>query len=218
MEIQIIPTIFAHNKKEFYDKLQKIFFLTSTFQIDFMDGLFVSSQSVSLNEIPPLSKFGKQFEAHLMLFSPNKIINKFIKKGFNKLIIHYESFSDEISINEAISQIKKNKVRSFLAINPETPVDILFSFQKKTEGFLIMGVHPGKEHQKIIQSTYEKIKIIRKKFPNFPIQVDGGVNDKTVSKLIKSGANILNIGSYLSSSEDPKKAFIKLENLIKNEG
>ena len=39
-----------------------------------------------------------------------------------------------------------------------------------------------------------------------PIQVDGGINDKTAPKVKENGAGILVAGSYLFGAEDMKKA------------
>ena len=76
-----------------------------------------------------------------------------------------------------------------------------------------MGVHPGKEHQSFIPPVYKKISQIRKANKKIIIQIDGGVNEKNVKKLIKSGANYLNSGSYVSSSQNPKQALLHLNNL-----
>ncbi|PIN81749.1 ribulose-phosphate 3-epimerase, partial [Candidatus Woesearchaeota archaeon CG10_big_fil_rev_8_21_14_0_10_32_9] len=42
--------------------------------------------------------------------------------------------------------------------------------------------------------------------------IDGGVNETTAKKLVKSGANILTTGSFVITSKDPKKAIKILQN------
>ena len=44
---------------------------------------------------------------------------------------------------------------------------------------------------------------------NIDIEVDGGINEDTVSKVTDAGANILVAGSAFFSSKDPK-AFVRL--------
>lgn len=203
----IIPTIFAHNKKEFISRFKKIIPVAKNIQIDFMDGKFVKSKSVSLKEIPDLKKYKNNFEAHLMCFNPEKYIQALKKKGFKKIIFHYESTNSQEKI---IAAIKKKKIQVYIAVNPETPVEKIFPYLEITSGILFMGVHPGKEHQNFISAVYKKIFQLRKINKKIKIQIDGGVNTKTASRLAKLGVNNINSGSFISESKKPREEFKKL--------
>ncbi len=200
----IIPTIFSTNKKEFDKKLNTLLPITKKIQIDIMDGVFVLTKSVNPKYIPDLKAYDKDFEAHLMVCEPKKYFEKIKNKGFKKIIFHIESFTSLTDVIQFKKFLKKQKITHVLAINPRTRLDELII--KNFDFFLIMGVQPGKEKQTLKQSTYNKIKIIRREKPNAKIQIDGGVNPKNASKLFKTGANYLNSGSYISSNKDPKKA------------
>ena len=50
-------------------------------------------------------------------------------------------------------------------------------------------------------------------FVKLNIQIDGGVNLKTIKKIVDSGANILNSGSFISSSDNPKNSLNILKKL-----
>lgn len=204
----IIPTVFSLNEREFYSKLDKLLTISKKIQIDFMDGEFVLLKSISPTLIPALSSFDNVFEAHLMVKNPRFYFRKIKNRGFKKIIFHVESFQ---VFNDALiffNELKKQKFIPVLAINPETKLTNLlitsFNF------FLIMGVHPGKEKQSLIPSTFDRIKQIRKLNPSAKIQIDGGVNPSNSSKLFKAGANYLNSGSYISDSDEPKKALLSL--------
>src|SRR3990167_2379229 len=147
MKAQIIPTIFAENKRDFKRRFEKALEFSDKIQIDFMDGKFVKSNSINLREMPDLKKYrAKSFEAHLMVYHPEKWIEQLKKKGFKKIIFHYEAVEEgEIS---------------------------------RLNGILIMGVNPGKEGQKFLEETYQKIIILRKISKNLDIEIDGGINDK----------------------------------------
>jgi len=43
------------------------------------------------------------------------------------------------------------------------------------------------------------------------IGVDGGINDKTIVKAKKVGANIFTVGSYFQKAENPRETFLKLK-------
>jgi len=205
---KVIPTIFNHNKKEFKERLEKIFSISKDFQIDFMDGKFVGEKSIKVKETPNLKKLNKNFEAHLMTMKPEKKIGILKRKGFNKVIFHYESSKNP---EKTIKKIKKYGLKCFIAINPETSVKRIFHFLENADGVLVMGVHPGKERQNFIPETYKKIKEIKKVFPKKTIQIDGGVNIPTAKRLKNLGVEIINTGSFVSKSESPKGNLEKLK-------
>ena len=49
----------------------------------------------------------------------------------------------------------------------------------------------------------EKIKTVRRKFPNLPIQVDGGINSHTIGACVEAGASRFVSGSTLFNANDP---------------
>jgi ribulose-phosphate 3-epimerase len=201
----IIPTIFSKNKKEFDERYKKLIKITKNIQVDFMDGKFVKAKSVQLKDIPKLPR-NYNFEAHLMCKNPESYVEKLKKKGFRKVIFHFNS-GDNV---KTIALIKESGMKAFLAVNPEDKVKDFCYILGLLDGVLVMGVHPGEEHQKFIPQTLNKIREI-KKLTDKPIQVDGGVNLETIKKLKKSGATIFNSGSFVSEAENPKKALIELK-------
>lgn len=209
--MRIIPTILVKTKKEFIKNLELLLPITKQIQVDIMDGIFVKQKSVALWRIPSLKKYNKQFEAHLMVARPKKYIAKLKRKGFEKIIFHVESTNRP---EKVIETIKKRKLTAFLAINPKTKIEQIIPHLKSVDGILLMGVHPGKSGQKLLPQTLTKIKQLRKMNKKMPIQIDGGVNDKTAKKLAKAGATILNTGSFVSGAKDPKAALAKLRKAI----
>jgi len=206
--MKIIPTILAKTKKELTENLKKILPITNSIQIDLMDGKFVRQRSLAIAQIPPLKKHKKNFEAHLMLYNPEKHFAKLKEKGFKKIIFHFESTNDAEQI---IKKIKSFNLSPWLAINPETKIVEILHLLKKVKGVLIMGVRPGRSGQKLLPSTFKKIRELRRTNRKIPIQIDGGVNEKNAFKLSKTGATILNSGSFVSRAKNPKKALKKLK-------
>jgi len=208
----IIPTIFAHNKKEFLSRFKKLLPISKKLQIDFMDGKFVKAKSLSLSKILNLKKYKKDFEAHLMVLDPQKNLTKLKSLGFSKIIFHFESTKKETP--KIAQKIKSLRLKPWIAINPRTPVEKVLPFLKELSGVLFMGVVPGKENQTFISTVLKKIKTLKKLSPRTKIQVDGGANPKTIKKLAKLGVNFVNSGSYISDSENPKKTVKELNSLF----
>ena len=74
---------------------------------------------------------------------------------------------------------------------------------------LLMSVYPGFGGQEFIEDTIEKIaeakKIIDQQDQQIFLEVDGGINNETISKVSKAGANVFVAGSAIFGSSDYEK-------------
>ena len=213
MKVKIIPTIFANSKQQFDKRFNILIDVSKEIQIDFMDRHFVQNKSIALSDVPNLRNFNARFEAHLMVRDPRHWIKRLKNKGFQKVIFHNSALDDDEDIRDLINEIHKLDMEAFVAINPEVREDDIFDFLDECDGIAIMGVKPGKEKQDLLYKTYYKLENIRKINKKIPLQVDGGVNLFTAKDLVKSGATILNSGSFISKSKEPKKAFKELSDI-----
>jgi ribulose-phosphate 3-epimerase len=113
--------------------------------------------------------------------------------------MHYESL-DEQTLIHFIDFCQKNHVMTGFALNPDTPISVLFPYLSQINQILLMGVQPGFGKQSFIENTLQKIKSLRdmidKLHLNCIISVDGGINFQTGMKCLVAGANALVIGSY----------------------
>lgn len=212
---EVIPTLFALDKNSFDEKLKLLMF-SPKIHIDFMDGKFVNGKSVSFNEMKNIKTLKNiEFQVHLMAVEPTKYLDEILNLGISKVLIQEEVFETLEDIKYAIDCFKKAGLELFIVLNPDTGIDRIKSFLEIIDGIMLMSVWPGKEGQKFIESTYEKIKEIRDFVGlGFPIQIDGGVNDFNAMKLIEKGANMLNVGSYISSSKNPEGNYEKLIRIV----
>ena len=64
------------------------------------------------------------FDVHLMLERPDLYLEPFIKAGSELITIHLEPEYDH---QAALNQIRDAGIKTGLAINPDTPVDLFFS-------------------------------------------------------------------------------------------
>jgi len=210
--MKIIPTVFSKNKKEFMKRLELETKISKDIQIDIMDGKFVKTKSVSVTDIPKLFFYQRTFEAHLMVKKPEKYIDALRERGFGRIIFHYEAVSEK-DIPDLYANIRTHGMQPVLAISPKTKIEKLKKILPTINHVLLMGVEPGKEHQKLILATYSRIKSIKNINPDIKVQVDGGVNDKTELKLKEAGADILNTGSFVANSKNPLHAIQVLRNV-----
>ncbi len=207
MKKQIISSIIAKNQQELKKRIKKIINL-KRFQLDVMDGKFVSNKSLLFNfELPRL----KKYEAHLMIKNPEKWINKNYKK-VDTIIFHIESTKNPLKIIKLIKNKKKNVG---IALNPKTSINEIKPYLKNISLVLIMTVNPGKYGAKFLSSTLIKIEKLRKIKKDINIEVDGGINSETIIKVNKAGANLFVVGSYFQKSVNIKKDINKLKKIVK---
>lgn len=209
--MNVIPTVFVRRGEPIIERFGKVVPIAERIQIDIMDGLFVKSKSAVVDDVPDLSGYTKEFEAHLMTKNPENYIVKLKEKGFKRVIYHYESVTSELDVKYIAAVIRRHKMIPVLAINPETQIDVCFPLLRTISHFLIMGVHPGKEQQTFIPETIEKVRALREKSKSCIIQVDGGVTPDNAAQLAQAGCSFINSGSYISDAENPTKALQKLQ-------
>lgn len=165
--------------------------------IDVMDGDFVPSISFGMPVIQTIRKTtDKVFDVHLMVNDPDRYIDEFVRCGADMITVHAEACTH---LDRVLQHIKEKGVKAAVALNPATPLCVLDYVMDKIDMVLIMTVNPGFGGQKLIDSSYQKIRELRDKINasgySIDIQVDGGVNTETLPKLIEAGANVFVAGS-----------------------
>lgn len=211
-KIKIFPSILAQNKAEFKKVWKKLSPYFTYAQIDIMDGNFVKNKnSITPDKIKNLTKEHK-LEIHLMVDGVSKYMTRWAKlKNVKKIIWHYEANKNKDRIKAINKYLKAKKIKTGLAINPNTSLANVKDVIKDFDTIQIMGVTPGKQNQKFQSKVLKKIKALRHRFPDINIEVDGAVNDKTFKALTKAGANILCPGSYFQEAKSVKQALDKLK-------
>jgi len=204
---KIIPSLIAKNQEEFDKRYKKVSKLSKTFHLDVMDGKFVKGESLNFDlELPK-----NNYEAHLMIKDPEDWIKD--NYQFAKLIIfHFSSVKDPRKI---IRLIKSKKRKVGISVNPNIPISKIKPYLKDLDRVLVMTVHPGKYGARLLPKDLKKISEIKKINPKLKVEVDGGINSKTIKKASEAGANSFVVGSYLQKAKEPKKALKNLEKLIK---
>ncbi len=180
--------------------------------IDIMDGYFVKKNTENLFDMKTICKYtNKKIDVHFMVKKPKMFITNFLKYNPDIISFHIES---EENISKNIELIKSHGIKCGIAINPETDIHTLNNYIKNIDVILIMSVVPGKGGQKFLNSTFNKIELIKEKLlkinPKIKLEIDGGVNNLNSKSLNKLGADILVSGSYLINHKNIKKASVSL--------
>lgn len=173
---------------------------TDYIHVDVMDGKFVKNKNLPFKLLDRLSyTLLKRLDVHLMVNKPNKFIEEYATLNSEYITIHVE-LPKEV-IDSSIELIKSYGIKCGLAIKPNTDINLLKDYLDRIDLILVMSVEPGSGGQEFISETPDRIakikELIGKK--KIAINVDGGINDKTVKYLDK--ANIVVSGSYVVNSD-----------------
>ena len=176
--------------------------------IDVMDGLFVPNISIGIPVVKSLrSKSDIIFDVHLMIEDPIKYVEDFANAGADIITFHYESKSD---VKATIEKIKSCGKKVGISIKPKTPATVLDEYLDMIDMVLVMTVEPGFGGQSFMADMMPKVEYYREKIDSLglqvDIQVDGGIDAKTVKTAKDAGANVLVAGTYFFKAEDRKSA------------
>ena len=164
------------------------------FHIDIMDGKFVSEKAYTYEEVEMISKISnKKLDIHLMVEDPNQYIEKLVKlPNINNITIHLEINKN---IKDILLKIKNNHIKCGLSIKPKTDINLLEPYLDIIDLILIMTVEPGYGGQPFIEESPKRLNEIKEltKEKNILLEVDGGINDKTIQKV--TSTNIAVVGS-----------------------
>ena len=107
---------------------------------------------------------------------------------------------------ETIDIIKACSCKVGIAINPDTSLSVLDDIINEIDLILLMSVYPGFGGQEFIEDTIEKIQaarnLIDKQDHKIYLEVDGGINNETISRVSKAGADVFVAGSAIFGSSD----------------
>jgi ribulose-phosphate 3-epimerase len=183
------------------------------FHLDVMDGSFVPNISFGLPVIAAIRKATtKVCDVHLMIEHPEKYAEDFKKAGADVLSVHLEACRH---LHRNIQQIHGLGMKAGVAINPHSPVELLYDILPDIDLVCMMSVNPGFGGQKFIPSTLDKIRTLRRRIDEQKlevlIEVDGGVTLENAPSILLAGAHVLVAGNTVFGSSDPKAVIRQLK-------
>jgi ribulose-phosphate 3-epimerase len=171
---------------------------------DVMDGQFVPNITFGPMVVKAVKTITKlPLDVHLMIKTPDAVIEEFADAGAAYITVHQE---EVVHLHRTIQRIKSLGIKAGVALNPATPVQTLDNVLEFIDLVLIMSVNPGFGGQEFISSTLKKVVSLcefRQKYNlEFLIEIDGGINESTISTAITAGVDIFVAGSAIFGQKD----------------
>ena len=179
--------------------------------IDIMDGHFVPNLTMGPCVVESIRKYTDAvFDVHLMIENPEKYIESFVKSGADLITVHIETTNDMPAL---IKLIRSYCVKVGITLNPPTPVEAVLPYIDDADMVLVMTVNPGFGGQSLIEDCLDKIRTIRKLYPDKDIEIDGGVKMSNLKQVVDAGANIIVAGSAVFGADNPADVIKDMINL-----
>lgn len=169
--------------------------------LDVMDGQFVPPITFGADYTRSLRPHSNAlFEAHLMTMTPERHFGAFAEAGCGRIIYHAETTRHA---HRLAQELRDMGVSPGIAINPGTPLEPVVEVLELVDLVLVMTVNPGWGGQRMIGSALRKVSRLREiAGDELLIEVDGGIDDRTLPAARRAGANVFVVGSHLARASD----------------
>jgi ribulose-phosphate 3-epimerase len=172
--------------------------------VDVMDGHFVPNISmgpVVVKALRPITKL--PLEVHLMIEHPIRFLDAFAEAGADAMLVHVENAAN---LHRTVQHIKALGKKAGVVLNPATSPIAVTEILPDVDLVLVMTVNPGFGGQAFIANTLSKIRMLRQMIDEtkgaIELEVDGGIDAATTTRVVEAGARVLVAGSAIFGSSD----------------
>ena len=159
---------------------------------DVMDNHFVPNltvgPAVAASLVPATSL---PVDAHLQVMDPDNLIPSFVDAGVASICVQPEVVRH---LHRTLSMIRAGGCEAGVALNPTTPPEAILWVLPYVDYVNVMSVNPGFGGQDFIPEMADKVRRI-KQMTDLPVEVDGGITEKTAPEMVEAGARVLVAGS-----------------------
>jgi len=159
--------------------------------VDVMDGHFVPNLTMGPFIVEACRRATKlPLDVHLMVESPERLLEAFAKAGASHLTVHVETCPN---LERTLQEIKALGCAAGVTLNPDTPVETIEPVLPMVDLVLVLTVCPGYSGQAFLPETTPKVAALRRALDAIGspawLEVDGGISAQTLPEVREAGAN-----------------------------
>ena len=230
-KIEIIPAVLPQSFKELEERLLPLKDTIRQAQVDVVDGRYAKGKTWPDKDRAAFDKIVRDekglpfwdkidFQFDLMIQNPHLVLKEYIGAGASQLILHAASAGAEEALQMIVDmrtdEIGNFSVRAGIAIGPQDQPDVLEPFESQFDFVQVMGIdREGRQGEPFDIKTVYLVERLRSRYPQLPIQVDGGVTKENARELVSAGANRLIVGHLITKADDPVAAYKEFVDIVK---
>lgn len=189
--------------------------------LDIMDAHFVRNLSFGPEFSRSIRKrYPDSFiDVHLMTDNLETVLPLFMNAGASSITVHAET--EPHLLHAVLSSIRNAGIKTGIALCPPTNISSVEAVFGLCDLVLVMSVTPGFGGQKFIENSLEKVRELAslreaKKY-NYMIEIDGGINQDNITKVVLAGCDVIVMGSAVFRNEDPGSWLESMRRKVKEE-
>ena len=215
--MEIIPGILEKEWIEIERKIELIKPFAKAIHIDIIDGKF--APNATFLDPAPFAKYTRDlfFELHMMVDNPIQYLKPYAAVGFKRFIGHIEKMPDQaefVAEGQLLGEVG-------LAIDGPTSLEEIKIPYSDLDCLLIMTIKAGESGQEFNPEYLRKIEMLKPASQrgeqvqhSIKVEVDGGINDKTIVQARDGGATRFVSTSFIFSAQNPQERYNLLHNKI----
>jgi ribulose-phosphate 3-epimerase len=215
MPVRINPSILAADFANLQSELSRIH-TADLVHVDVMDNHFVPNLTFGLGMVERLQQVSTlPLDVHLMIDDPDRWAPDYATAGAYSVTFHAEAAADAVGLARRLRDIG---ARAGIAVKPDTPIEPYLALLAEFDQVLVMTVEPGFGGQAFLEATMPKLHLLRQAVDDRGLdvwlQVDGGIDERTIAIAADAGADTFVAGSSVFRSEDPSAMVTTLRGRI----
>ena len=218
--LRLSPSILTADFARLGDEVRSVAPYVDWFHLDVMDGHYVDNITFGASTIEAVNASVDQpLHVHLMIENPERYVDTFVKAGADRVSFHVETTSDPSEVIETIGALGAGVG---MAVHPDVGLGAIESYLGSLDVVLMMTVRPGFGGQAFLEEVVPEIsrakRLIETGGHRAEIEVDGGVNLRTIDQAASAGGEILVAGSAIFDGVDPAAAARRLRERLDEMG
>jgi ribulose-phosphate 3-epimerase len=219
VNIQVIPGILEDSWPEVERKVTVLGRSVNWIHIDVSDGRFTPRRTWQnpaelerlLGRVRPSGGSGSRvavnIEVHLMTERPWEHLEQWIAASVQRFIVHWEACmhapEDLLRVEAMFSRLKALKREIVFGLKLETEVPNFSHYASGISGVLLMAHEIGYSGRPFHPEVFRKIDVLRARYPNVTIEVDGGINDTNIADVVRAGGRRIVATTFAWAHQDP---------------
>ena len=180
--------------------------------VDVMDNHFVPNLTFGPQMVSRIQDVSTiPLDVHLMIDDPERWAPGYAELGAYSVTFHAEAVQDAVALARKLREIGS---RAGIAVKPGTPVEPFLELLAEFDQVLVMTVEPGFGGQSFIESVMPKLSAlsdaVARSGLDVWLQVDGGVDERTIGIAAEAGADTFVAGSSVYNAGEPAENIANL--------